>query len=140
MMAAVLILLASCKKDDDKDYMYENGTYRAEETGYPHGWNAFMEVEIKNDDLVSVNFDYINADDQLKSETTAATYPMEPHPTVWLPAYEVQLMALDITDMDPEIDGVTGATGGKTAANELLHLILEAAKTGDHTTQIWVEL
>ena len=60
---------------------------------------------------------------------------MNPHPTVWLPAYEAQLLALDITKKD-EIDVVTGATGGKNSANALLDAILKAAKKGDKTTQV----
>jgi hypothetical protein len=63
---------------------------------------------------------------------------MDPHPTVWIPAYEAQLMALDITKKDAKIDGTTGATGGKASANALLDAILKAAKTGDTTVQVIV--
>ncbi len=138
LMMATMILLSSCNKDDDKDYVYENGIYKAEDSGFPHGWKAYMEAEIKNDKLVSVDFDYRNADNQLKSQTTTATYPMDPHPTVWLPAYEAQLLKLDLTKMEPDIDGVSGATSGTYAANALLGAILKAAKTGDKTMQVIV--
>ena len=87
---------------------------------------------------VSVNFDYADSTGNLKSETTAEDYPMTPHPSEWLPTCEDQLMTAKISPDFVEIDGVSGATGGKTSANLLMETILTAAKTGDTSTQVVV--
>ena len=130
-LVAVAIGLISCEEDT----MFENGTYKAEEADYSHGWISFMEATISGDDLTAVNWDARNADGDLKSETTAESYPMDPHPTVWIPQLEAQYMAVDITNYEG-VDGITGATGASTSADELFQLILDAAKEGDTSTQI----
>lgn len=130
---AMFIGLSSCDKDEE--YVYENGNYSAEAADYHYGWKAFMEVEIVDDVQISVTFDYTDEAGGLKTETTDEEYAMDPHPRVWCPELETQLMAVDIVNF-AEVDGVTGATGGSNEANELFELILEAAKTGDTSTQI----
>lgn len=133
--AGLLIALSSCKKDE-KTTVYKDGTYKAEEAAFSHGWKAFMEAEISGDKLVSVNFDYADSTGNLKSETTVAEYPMNPHPSSWIPEYVNQLLSTDITPEYSEIDGVTGATHGKLSANSLMEAILSAAKTGDTSVQV----
>jgi len=133
--AALMVTLVSC--DKEKETVYKDGTYRAETDGFSHGWKTFMEVTIADDVLTSVNFDAVSeADNTLfKSETTAETYPMDPHPTVWIPQIEAQFMAVDILNY-AGIDGVSGATHSSDDADALFELILAAAKTGDTSTQL----
>ena len=133
MAIAMFIVLSSCEKEEE--YVYVNGEYSAEAADFHYGWKAFMEVEITSDVQISVTFDYFDDSGNLKTETTDEEYPMTPHPREWCPEMETQLLAVDIVNF-AEIDGVTGATGGSTEANELFALILEAAKTGDTTTQV----
>lgn len=130
---ALFIGLSSC--EEEVEYTYENGTYKAEAADYHYGWKAFIEAEIKNDELVSVDFDYLDEDGNRKSETTQEDYNMDPHPSVWCPEYESMLMAADILNF-AEVDKVTGATGGQENVNELFLLILDAALEGDTSTQI----
>ncbi|MDX2431020.1 MAG: hypothetical protein QNK35_08805, partial [Bacteroides sp.] len=82
-----------------------------------------------------VVFDAMMEDGSLKSETTAETYPMDPHPTVWIPELEAQYMAVDILNYQT-VDGITGATHGSDDAEALFQLMLDAAKEGDTSTQI----
>lgn len=133
MAMAMFIVLSSCKKEEE--YVYVSGDYTAEAADFHYGWKAFMEVEIADDVQISVTFDYFDDGGNLKTETTDEEYPMTPHPREWCPEMETQLLVVDIKNFT-EIDGVTGATGGSTEANELFALILEAAKTGDTTTQV----
>ena len=46
MIAGLFVAFTSCKKDDEKTYVYKDGTYKAEESEFSHGWKAFMEAEI----------------------------------------------------------------------------------------------
>ena len=129
----VVIIISSCEKEEE--YVYVDGTYYAETAEYSHGWKALLEVGISKDELVSVDFDYFNEAGDLKSETTVETYPMDPHPSVWLPQYEQELMEADILNFEA-VDVVTGATGGGGNLNALVPVVLEAAKDGDTSTQI----
>ena len=133
MICAILIGLYSC--EEEVEYVYDNGVYYAVDAEFHYGWKGFLEIEIKNDKLVSVDFDYLNDVGDLKSETTDEEYPMDPHPRVWLPQYEAALMASDILAYT-DVDAVTGATGGGASVNGLIALLIEAAKTGDTSTQI----
>ncbi len=132
-MLALIVGLAACKKEDEN--IYENGTFSAEEAEFHFGWKGFMNVEIEDDEVLNVEYDYVNADGDLKTATTDAEYPMVPHPRVWVPEYEEALENVDITSF-MEIDAVTGATGGAEVANALFQAILDAAKDGDTDTQI----
>lgn len=136
LVAVFAIVFTACEKEDEK--LFENGTYYAEQSEFSRNWKAFVEAEIKDDKLVAVDFDYLNSDGSLKSETTTENYPMNPHPTVWLPQYEAALLAADITDFT-EVDVVTGATGAWSNVNALMSAILEAAKDGN-TADLIVEL
>jgi len=133
--AALMTVLVSCDKEEE--YTYQDGTYRAETAEFSHGWKTFMEVTIADDAQTSVNLDAVNEEDSnlLKSETTVEQYPMDPHPSVWIPQLEAQFMAVDILNYEG-VDGITGATGTSGEAHALFELILDAAKTGDTSTQI----
>ena len=131
---ALLVGMTAC--EEDEVFTFENGVYTAEAADFHYGWKAYMRAEIENDELVAVEFDYDNeAGDQKKSETTDQEYPMDPHPRVWCPQIEDQLLAVDITNF-VEIDGVSGATGGSEEANQLFAAILDAAETGDTNVQV----
>lgn len=133
VMMAALIGLASCEKEED--LMYKNGTYKAETEEYSYGWKTFMEVTISDDVQTVVVFDAMTEDGSLKSETTSETYPMDPHPTVWIPELEAQYMAIDIKNYST-VDGITGATHASDDAEALFALMLDAAKEGDTSVQI----
>lgn len=133
MALAMMIALVSCDKEEET--VYVNGDYSAEDAEFHYGYKAFTNVTIENDNQVSVQFDYVDDAGGLKSQTTAEEYPMDPHPSVWCRTLETQLMAVDIVAYT-EIDGITGATSGSVAADELFQLILDAAKTGDTSKQI----
>ncbi len=129
----ITLLLTACQKEEE--YEFKDGNYRAETAEFSFGRKAFLEAEIQEDKAVSVDFDYLDEEGNLKSATTDEEYPMTPHPREWLPELENQLLALDILNV-AEIDGVTGATGSSGNAYDLFLLILEAAETGDTSTQV----
>lgn len=131
---AAIIGLTSCK-EEEAAAVYQDGTYKAETAEYSHNWKNFMEMTISGDKQTVVMFDARMEDGSLKSETTEETYPMVPHPTVWIPELEAQYMAVDIHNYST-VDGITGATGASSDAEALFQLMLDAAKEGDTTVQI----
>jgi major membrane immunogen (membrane-anchored lipoprotein) len=129
-----ITILFACKKED-KDFVYTNGTYKAIEAEYSYGWKAIMQIEIDKDKLASIEFDYQDGNGNKKSETTATEYPMDPHPSTWLPQYETSLQNTDICNYS-DIDAVSGATNSCALANKMMKALLEAAKTGDTSEQV----
>ncbi len=128
-------IFTACDKEDD-EAMFVDGTYYAEGAEFSRGWKAYMEAEISDDELVAVEFDYLNEEGGgLKSETTVENYPMDPHPTQWIPEYESRLLAADITSFS-EVDVITGATGAWGNVNALMDAILAAAEEGDTGDQV----
>ncbi len=134
-LVMIVLLMTGCGGDDDKKNQFTDGSYRAEAAEFSFGWKAYMDVVIQDDEAVSISFDYLDEDGNLKSATTDEEYPMDPHPRDWQPELENQLLALDITNLTT-IDGVTGATGGSALAYDLFVLVLDAAENGDTSTQI----
>jgi len=132
----VLILgLTYCSSDDEPDNIYEDGSYRAELNEFSRGWKEFMEVTIQDDKVTVVNIDADGEDGSLKSSLTE--YPMPIGlPSEWYPLLEAQYLESDITDFSG-VDGITGATGTSTNMDALFRLILDAAKDGDTSTQIY---
>lgn len=128
LIAVFAVVITACEKEEEK--MFENGTYYAEAAEFHFGWKAFIEAEIKDDELVSVDYDNFDDAGNLKSETTVEDYPMNPHPSVWMPQYETALLGADITSFT-EVDVITGATGAWADVNALMTAILEAAKEGN---------
>jgi major membrane immunogen (membrane-anchored lipoprotein) len=59
-------------------------------------------------------------------------------PSVWYPQLEAQYLATDIENWNPEnIDGISGATSTSGKSRSLFGLIVDAAKDGDTSTQIY---
>lgn len=128
------LVVVSCEKEEET--IYKDGTYKAEEASYHYGWKGFLEVTIKDDKFTAVDYDALNADNVRKSETTSETYPMTPHPSVWMPELEARLLATKITPSLTEVDKVSGATSGSGMINTMAAAILDAAKTGNTATII----
>lgn len=136
LLFTLILTLFSCTKDDEEiDYTYVSGAYKAIEDDYSYGWKGYMEVIIDKDKLALVEFDYLDEDGNKKSSTTESEYPMDPHPSYWIPHYTKSLLNSDIIEYS-DIDAITGATHSGDAANKLIKTILEAAKTGDTSEQI----
>lgn len=143
LLSFVLVFgLVACDKDDDNDVTdentYKDGTYKSELNDYSHSWKEFMEVTIENENIIAVDIDAMHEDDgRLKSNETNYPMPDPPGlPSTWLPLLEAQYMAVDLSSYS-SVDGITGATGTSTNAEGMFQLILDAAKEGDTSTQIY---
>lgn len=136
LLAFVVATLSSCTKDDEGiDLNYINGSYKAIEAEFGYGWKGYLNLAITDDKITSVEYDYLNVDGNKKSGTTEAEYPMDPHPSVWLPQYESSLMSADILEFS-DIDAISGATHSGETVNKMMKVLLEAAKTGNTSEQI----
>lgn len=129
-LAAAVFALTACNKQT-----YVDGTYMVTYDEIDsHGWNAFVEFTLTEDEISNVNFDYKDADGNLKSMNagynTAMFDAVGTNPETYCPELEAQIEATTIDPWTP-IDGVTGATGSSENANTLMEAGLEAAMDGD---------
>lgn len=114
-----------------------DGTYTAEvdedTAAASYGWKESLTVTYKDGKIADVDFDAFNADGDRKSETTAETYPMDPHPSEWMPKIEANLKA---TTDAAKVATVAGATQSSDHAKALYAAVLEAAKSGKTDTVV----
>lgn len=113
-----------------------DGVYTAEmddaaaEAAY--GWRDTLVVEYKGGKIVSATFESYDADGNKKSEATAETYPMDPHPSEWIPALSAKVLEAGEAK---RLDGVAGATMASDNVKALLEAIEKDGKAGE-TIQI----
>ena len=103
-----------------------------------HEYPAFNAALHDNPEKPSCDEKKILKPGNKKSETTAESYPMVPHPSIWIPQYESLLLSTDIVE-DAEIDAISGATTAGTMINKMVNAALEAAKTGDTSEQVIID-
>ena len=96
-----------------------------------HGWRDTLVVEYKGGKITSATFESYDADGNKKSETTAETYPMDPHPSVWVPQISENVMKAGDSK---HLDTVAGATYASTDAKLLLEAIEKSGKPGETLT------
>ncbi|MBC2398155.1 FMN-binding protein [Clostridium tetanomorphum] len=128
-------------KDTKTAAEYKDGKYKATYNKLDnHGWKAFVEVEIKDGKIASVDFDYLNKDNKRKSEDKEYNEKMKPisktAPNEFCPKLEKDLV--DKQEVD-KVDAISGATTSTKNFKNLAKAALENAKKGD-TKEAVVEL
>ncbi|MDL2324360.1 hypothetical protein LJC61_04320 [Ruminococcaceae bacterium OttesenSCG-928-A16] len=124
LLALSLVACGGGKKDGvytakvDANYAAEAG----------HGWTDQLTVTYKDGKITEAVFDSINAEGTIKSQTTPETYPMEFHPTEWIPQLGVGIVAAQTAD---KVEVVAGATHASEAAKALLAGIEKDGKPGE---------
>ncbi|WP_455382190.1 FMN-binding protein [Salinispira pacifica] len=112
----------------------KDGTYLATYGATdPHGWQEFLQVEVKGGKITTVDFNAINAQKARKTndqnynatmKKIAGTNPIE---------YTAALQKELVSKQTVPVDAVTGATESSKDFNELAGRILSAAQSGDTT-------
>lgn len=96
-----------------------------------HGWTDTLTVTYKDGVVVDAVFESYDADGNKKSEATAETYPMDPHPTEWMP--QLSQMVVDAGTSD-KMDVIAGATHSSDSAKLLFAAIEKDGKAGETIT------
>ena len=110
----------------------ENGVYSATYSHVDnHWWQPFLQIQVRNGNVVAARFDYVNTVGDLKSndgdygqrmEFQTGTYPAE---------YTALLENRLIATQDSQVDGVAGATGSTGYFRHLARAVMQAAEQGD---------
>ncbi|MEG2770503.1 MAG: hypothetical protein RR902_06750 [Oscillospiraceae bacterium] len=135
IFAMVLVLTLAISMVACGGSKLKDGTYKAETSDAAaeasHGWKDTLTVTVASGKVSDVDFESFDADGNKKSETTAETYPMDPHPTTWMPTIEANIKAAASPD---EFVPVAGATNSSDTAKKLYAAILTAAADGKTDT------
>lgn len=145
LLTAIVFAVTSCS-----DSTYVDGEYTVEYDELDsHGWQAFVKFTLAEDVVSNVDYDYYDADGNLKSEDdgyqesmVSFSYVLVDGDTVrvgpqdYCPEIESRIEATEIVPEYVEIDVVAGATGSSEAANDLMSKGLDAAVDG--TTEVSV--
>ena len=109
----------------------KDGTYTARYRYPSNGYVEYLTVTFQNGKPSGAEFDaYLESDPQSrKSQTSKEEYPMQPHPSQWMPQLSKNVTAAG-TNPD-KIATVAGATNSSRHARELYDAILKAAEKGE---------
>ena len=136
----LVISLAGCSNDSEPA-VYQDGSYRVEGDAAEHGWTPFIEVEIKDNAITSVTYDYFDESGALKTEDAEYAASMEPTANTTPEKYskELESQLIDTQNIS-KVDDVSGATSSSTnfkfLAEAALNEYAAAGETGTHTVTI----
>lgn len=137
IMVPVLVigmLLAGCGNTKMKD-----GYYTAEMSGFSHGWREYVCIQVKDDTIVSAEFNakdesgFIKAWDNEYMRNMGTVH--KTYPNKYTREYVQQLME---GQNDTKVDTITGATNSGDNFKKLVAAVIEQAQKGDSTT-VFVE-
>ena len=141
LLTAIVFAVTSCEYDGT----YKNGDYKVKFSEPHYGWTAFVEFTLDKDEIANVDYDYLDADGNLKSENDGYQAAMESNwvnlengdsiqpgigPQDYCPDIEAAIKQTEIVPEYVEIDNITGATSSVKSANALMNAGLEAAIVG----------
>ena len=114
----------------------QDGTYSLKEVELDdHGWRVEMTITVKDGKIVESNFDYVNADGQLKSADEGYQQAMADKVGVGPADFIPQLNEALVETQNPvDVEVVTGATHSWEKFRAYAQMLVQAAQKGDTTT------
>jgi len=114
----------------------QDGTYTLEESDFDeNGWKVFMEVTVEDGKITSSNYNYENADGQLKTDDEEYQEMMKDKTGVGPQEFVKQLNDNLVATQDAQlVDIVTGATHSSEAFLNYAQQLIQAAQNGDTET------
>ena len=125
------VLLGGCGSQSGM----KDGFYTAETAEYSHGWKEYVCIMVKDNAIVSVEFNAKNPSGYIKAwdnaymqnmSTVSGTYPNE-----YTRLYGAQLLA---EQGDFQLDAVSGASHSGHNFEKLAAAVMAQARKGDSTT------
>jgi major membrane immunogen (membrane-anchored lipoprotein) len=133
LICAATLSLSSCGESANG---LQDGYYTAVQDGYEHGWQEYVTINVKNDKIMTVEFQAITPSGFIKSwdldymrimNKTDGTFPNE---------YVRILTQEFIAGQQAEVDMVTGATNSSTRFQKLAAAAIEQAQKGDTNVKL----
>ncbi len=113
----------------------KDGYYTAEMAEFSHGWKEYVCIQVKDDTIVSAEFNAKDASGFIKAWDNEYMRNMGivcgSYPNQYTREYVRQLIE---EQKDIQVDSVTGATHSGDNFKKLVPVVIEQAKKGDSTT------
>ncbi len=126
------IALCLCLTGCGSEKGMKNGYYTAEMKEYDYGWKEYVCIFVKNDTIVSIEFNAKNASGFIKAWDNAYMENMKPvsgtYPNEYTRLYGSRL--LESQDIE-EVDVVSGATSSGGNFYKLVNAAIDQAREGN---------
>lgn len=116
---------------------YKDGFYTAEMSEFSHGWEEYLIIQMKDNKIVSAEFNARNESGFIKAWDNAYMKNMMPksgtYPNEYTRMYVQQLIDGQV---DTKVDAITGATSSGKNFEKLVDAVLKQAAAGDSATAV----
>lgn len=128
IVCSVAVLTTACQGSAEM----QDGYYTAQQEEFSHGWKEYITISVKNDKIVSAEYNAENASGFIKSWDNAYMKNMKnlqgTYPNSYTRNYAAQLLEKQNSE---DIDSITGATSSGSSFLVLAEAVIEQAKKGD---------
>lgn len=117
---------------------YKDGTYRAEMPTYEHGYKDYLVIEVRDGELSVKEFDSVNENGELKSQSESYRESMEPVAGTYPEKYIKDIIA-EFENKNQKLSKVTAVAGATTSTNNfkmLMQAAMQNAKKGITDTAV----
>ena len=129
----VLLFMVSLTACTEKTGL-QDGYYTAQAAEFNHGWKEYITIMVKDNSIVSVEYNAENESGFIKSWDNAYMQTMlhsnGTYPNEYTRNYASQLLS----NQQEEIDALTGATSSYNSFKKLAADVLKQAQKGDSST------
>lgn len=133
MLVCLLAALAGCGSDSKM----ENGYYTAEMSDFSHGWKEYVCIYVKNDRIISAEFNAKDSSGFIKAWDNEYMRNMQAesgnYPNKYTRGYVEQLIG---GQKDTEVDTLSGATNSGGNFAKLIEAAIRQAQKGDSSAAI----
>lgn len=124
--------LTGCGKDKMKD-----GYYTAEMSDYTQGWKEYVCILVKNDKIVSAEFNAKNESGYIKAWDNEYMRRMSQYGKTYPNKYTREYVQQLIEEQDNiSVEAVSGASTSGNNFDKLTQAVIKQAKNGDSTTAV----
>ncbi|GFI24401.1 hypothetical protein IMSAGC011_03198 [Lachnospiraceae bacterium] len=133
----ILIVLSGMFVGCENTKGLKDGFYTAEMAEYHYGWIEYLIIQVKNDKIVSAEYNARNESGFVKSWDNAYMKNMMPgygtYPNKYTREYVQQLID---SQVNTKVDVITGATSSGKNFEKLVAAVLRQAATGNSATVV----
>lgn len=129
----VLLFLVSLTACTEKTGL-QDGYYTAQAAEFNHGWKEYITIMVKDNSIVSVEYNAENASGFIKSWDNAYMQTMLHSNGTYPNEYTRNYASQFLSNQQEEIDALTGATSSYNSFKKLAAAVLEQAQKGDSST------
>ncbi|HBV83823.1 MAG: FMN-binding protein [Lachnospiraceae bacterium] len=137
VVLAVMILALGIFMEYKSTKGLKDGFYTAEMAEYHYGWIEYLIIQVKNDKIVSAEYNARNESGFVKSWDNAYMKNMMPgygtYPNKYTREYVQQLID---SQVNTKVDVITGATSSGKNFEKLVAAVLKQAATGNSATVV----